>query len=208
MCPCAAHIATCALSPRRHACVVRPSATVGLHASASLRGDWCPCCDGGGAAATTPHPRRATQKGQRAPSESGYEHPSVCSWCEQPKRSEIRITALLLGVFFLSFSANDRPLPQSLCHQHTNKILSCGLVYSHHYTVGVPEHDVCARLCVCGTDVVVLCAGLPAGTEDVTAAAAAWACYPTPRKVRTHPHGAVECRSQRGSGRRARHAER
>ena len=31
---------------------------------------------------------------------------------------------------------------------------------------------VCARLCVCGTDVVVLCAGLPAGTEDVTAAAA------------------------------------
>ena len=37
---------------------------------------------------------------------------------------------------------------------------------------GVPEHDVCARLCVCGTDVVVLCAGLPAGTEDVTAAAA------------------------------------
>ena len=38
---------------------------------------------------------------------------------------------------------------------------------------GVPEHDVCARLCVCGTDVVVLCAGLPAGTEDVTAAAAA-----------------------------------
>ena len=40
---------------------------------------------------------------------------------------------------------------------------------------GVPEHDVCARLCVCGTDVVVLCAGLPAGTEDVTAAAAATA---------------------------------
>ena len=32
---------------------------------------------------------------------------------------------------------------------------------------------MCARLCVCGTDVVVLCAGLPAGTEDVTAAAAA-----------------------------------
>ena len=42
------------------------------------------------------------------------------------------------------------------------------LVCSHHYTVGgVPEHDVCARLCVCGTDVVVLCAGLPAGTEDI-----------------------------------------
>ena len=38
---------------------------------------------------------------------------------------------------------------------------------------GLIEHDVCARLCVCGTDVVVLCAGLPAGTEDVTAAAAA-----------------------------------
>ena len=31
---------------------------------------------------------------------------------------------------------------------------------------------MCASVCVCGTDVVVLCAGLPAGTEDVTAAAA------------------------------------
>ena len=36
---------------------------------------------------------------------------------------------------------------------------------------GVTEHDVCARLCVCGTDVVVLRAWLPAGTKDVTAAA-------------------------------------
>ena len=27
---------------------------------------------------------------------------------------------------------------------------------------------MCASVCVCGTDVVVLCAGLPAGTEDVT----------------------------------------
>ena len=45
------------------------------------------------------------------------------------------------------------------------------LVCSHHdYTVGgVPEHDVHVRVCAwCGTDVVVLCAGLPAGTEDVT----------------------------------------
>ena len=29
------------------------------------------------------------------------------------------------------------------------------------------------RVCACGTDVVVLCAGLPAGTEVATAAAAA-----------------------------------